>query len=109
MIALAHAPEQSTARTSRQRAARILARLPVGLAKYEAFMTDLDARKTTRRNAWINVIVGAFLIVIQTMAYRVPVWSDPDLRSRVAGTALLILAVVMFVMGCWQLIRSKST
>jgi hypothetical protein len=69
-------------------------------------MTDLDARKTTRRSAWINVIVGALLIVVQMAR---PVWSDPDRVSLVLGIVLLILGGVTFVMGCTQLIRSKTT
>ena len=79
----------------------------------EAFMTDLDARKTIRTNAWMNLIVGAFLIVLETAVRPylglLPVWSDPDLGSRVAESVILVCAVVMVVMGCRQLFRSKTS
>lgn len=76
-------------------------------------MTDLNAGRKTRKNAWLNVILGAFIIVVLTVVRGYwgtgPVWSDPDLGGRLSGIALLILAVVMVVMGCRQLIRSKTT
>jgi hypothetical protein len=60
----------------------------------------------------MNVITGTSLIVLQTVA-RValglrPVWSDPDRVGRLLGIVMLILAVMMFLMGCWQLFRSKT-
>ena len=75
-------------------------------------MNDSEASKITRRSAWMNVITCTSLIVLQTVA-RVglglrPVWSDPDRVGRLLGIVMLILAVMMFLMGCWQLFRSKT-
>ena len=71
-------------------------------------MTDLDARKgDSRFSGWTNVIAGVLLIVLYTAVS--PVWSDPDRVGRLLETVLLILAVVMVVQGCRQLIRSRTT
>ena len=71
-------------------------------------MTDLDARKgDSRFSGWTNVIAGVLLIVLNTIVS--PVWSEPYGVDRLLETILLILAVVMVVQGCRQLIPSKTT
>ena len=71
-------------------------------------MTDLDARKSDSRfSGWTNVITGVLLIVLNTIVS--PVWSELYGVDRLLETILLILAVVMVVQGCRQLIRSRTT
>jgi protein-S-isoprenylcysteine O-methyltransferase Ste14 len=68
-------------------------------------MTELDARKIRRRGAWIKVITGA----VVSLSTAGTLLTDAPQVFRLIGAVLLIVAVVVFVIGCRQLLRSRTT